>query len=127
MPIIMTTTVNENSSCKLEFVVKDYSGTPIPVSSISSMVMSLYDKRTGSIINSRTAVNVKSYVDGSGQLSMILTGADNAIVDKRHNRNKIEFEMHLAVFTIAATVNVEAIALSESITIMVKNIMYVGG
>jgi hypothetical protein len=45
-----------------------------------TITLTLYDKATGTVINGRDAADVSAAVDVSGNLSLELTPADNAIV-----------------------------------------------
>lgn len=121
MPLKINSPVNQDSTCKLEFQLVDFDGVGIGASNITTATMSLYDRDSGAIINSRTNVNVKPFFDGSGNFSFTLTNLDNVLV----NENSRGPEVHLAIFTITCTVGAEAVVLKETIEILVNNLILV--
>ena len=64
---------------------------------LSTATLTLYDERTGNILNSRDAQNVNQAngvtISDLGVVSWLLVPADNAIVDQR-----VPSEVHVAVF-----------------------------
>jgi len=66
-------------------VIKDEEGAVIPAAQIGTLTLTLYNKKTGAIVNSRTDVNILNAnggtVDASGNLSFLFTPADMAIID----------------------------------------------
>jgi len=66
-------------------VIKDEAGVVIPAAQIGTLTLTLYNKKTGAIVNSRTDVNILNAnggaVDASGNLSFLFTPADMAILD----------------------------------------------
>lgn len=91
-------TIPEGSTARLTGVLKDESGVVIDVANLTTLTLTLYVKDfPNKIINSREGQSVKNAnggtVDGSGNLTMILSGADNAIVDAGNDT-----EDHIALF-----------------------------
>lgn len=125
MPLkIDTTSVNEGSTCKIEFTLEDYNGVAISVANISTAVFTLIDRRTGEVINSRTDVDVKSYFNTLGEFSYTLTADDNVIYNRNRKRKPEPFEEHIFCITITAVVSSESISLKENITIKVADLTY---
>jgi hypothetical protein len=54
---------------------------PIPGASLDTMTFTLYNEKTGLVINSRDHVDIRSSVNASGELAFPLTIADMAIID----------------------------------------------
>ena len=53
----------------------------IPGASLDTMTLTLYNEKTGLVINSRDHVNIKANVDGAGALAFTLLAAEMAIID----------------------------------------------
>ena len=97
----------ESSSARLTATVKDESETPIPGASLGTLTLMLYDQRTelaspgstAAIINGRNRQNVLNAngctIDGSGNMVMIFSTADNVIVNPTLARKS---ERHVALF-----------------------------
>lgn len=117
----ISTTVNEGSSCQLEFQLVDFDDIGVTSTNIDTAAMTLYDKNGGTIINSRQDVNVKSYFTGAGQFSMLLDPADNPIV----NASTSPHELHHALFTIEVSQGEDTITLTEELVIKVLNLKFV--
>jgi hypothetical protein len=73
--------IPERTTQKLTFTLKDEAGAAIPGSSLTTCTLTLYDLATGTIINSRDDVDVKSNVDSAGLFSFTFALADMAIQD----------------------------------------------
>ena len=88
----------EGSSGKLTFTITDEDGVVIPAASIVSAVLTLKDKQTGTIINSRTAQNILNAngvtISSAGVLVWEISYLDTAMVGTDRS------EEHLAVFKI---------------------------
>jgi len=96
--------VRELSSGSVYLLLQDDLGVPIGSGSLNTLTLSLYDKRTGTVINSRNNLNalnannvtVYSSVQGSGTTAYTVLWevqpADNALVGTR------ELEPHRAIF-----------------------------
>lgn len=76
--------IAEKTTKKLSFVVRDEADVAIPAANLSTLTATLYVKRSGAIINSRNAQSILNAnggtVDSSGNGTLTLTPADNAIV-----------------------------------------------
>lgn len=72
--------IPEKSTAVIKAKVVDDNETPIPGSGLTTMVYTLYDPRSGAIINSRTAVDCKSSVDAQGNLALLLETADTTLL-----------------------------------------------
>jgi len=76
---------NEDSTGDLTFILADKNGTPIPLANLTTLVLTLYHKSTGAIINTRTAQNVLNANNHtvhatSGLVTWSLQAADNVIL-----------------------------------------------
>lgn len=112
--------VNELCSAFITGVLKDQLGNGIPSSSFSSVGLTLYDKNTGNIINSRDHVSILNVnggsIDSSGNFSWEMTSNDNPILD-----DSLSIENHVALieFTYAggrkgkAEVKIEVVNLAK--------------
>jgi len=86
--------IPEGASADGSALLKDQAGNPITQVMIDSLVGTLFDEKSGDILNGRDHVDVFTAFDGevsgSGELTLKLTGADNAIVDDTR-----DVEMHV--------------------------------
>src|SRR5262245_7000457 len=75
--------VIEKTTCRYTATLTDELGSVIPAASLTTLTLTLFDRRTGSIINSLNAQNVLNAngvtVDSSGNLIWTMSPADNAI------------------------------------------------
>ena len=117
MPIKPNIKVNEDSSCRLTFQLTDYDGTGIEPADLLTATMTLKDKETNTVINSRNAIDVSGYFSASGNFSFELVAADNAI----QNSDTHE-ETHVATFSFTSDVGGNSISLVEEIYITVINL-----
>lgn len=111
--------VNEGSSCRLTFKLVDLDGIGISVANITTATFSLKNKRTGTVINSRTDVDIKSNFDSGGNFSFILNNLDNDIVDHNIYLDKDGSETHIACFDILAVSGSNNLYLKEEIWVKV--------
>lgn len=76
--------VREGTSHNITATFKDMDGVAINKTSLSTLTLTLFERHTSTIINSRNATSVKDAnggtVDSDGTLTMRLEPADNAIV-----------------------------------------------
>lgn len=77
--------VNEKNSCKIAGTLLDQDGVAVPLASVSSLTLTLYDRATDGIINSRNAQDIKNANGGtlhatSGAFTLTLSALDNPIV-----------------------------------------------
>ena len=74
----------EGTTAQITGIIQDETGAGIAAASLTTLKLTLYDLATDAIINSRTAQDVKNTnggsVDASGNLTMVLTPADNVIL-----------------------------------------------
>ena len=93
--------IAEKSTPDLTATVKDEDGNTIAGSSLVTLTLTLYNKSTGAIINSRDAQNVLNTnqvtVDGSGLLTFAMLALDTVIVDATLATGSLE--THVALFT----------------------------
>lgn len=90
--------VNERTTAKYTTdPLVDEDGVVIPGTLVTAATLTLYDQKTGAIINSRNQQNVNNAnnvtIADTGILSWALQPADNAIVN-----SKLPQELHVAVF-----------------------------
>ena len=71
-----------NASCELTGQLTDVDGTtPVPGSAITTLVLTLYEAVTGAVINAcRQRVIDPVLVDGDGNLTLLLSAADMALI-----------------------------------------------
>ena len=114
-----STRAREGNTCWVEADIEDQ-GVAIPNTSIDTAVMSLKNDSTGKVINSRTAVDVISYIDGAGHFEFLLEAADNAI----QVTTGVRQETHVMTLVISATVSGDTIVLKDEIHIIVENLKH---
>jgi len=87
----------EQNTARYTAVIKDETGAAVSVVSIVTLTLTLYDKDTETILNSRNGQNVLNLngvtVDINGALVWILEPGDNAIVNDAK-----AYEDHVALF-----------------------------
>lgn len=115
---LIRTEVGEQVTALITGVIADAAGAALGASAITTLTLTLYEKRTGSILNSRNAVNIKNAnggtVDSSGNLALTLDPADNALLTQA-----VAHETHVAL--IRWTYNVGAAAGWAQIEFAVHN------
>lgn len=117
------TTINERTSCTVEFDLVDQSSQAVPAASLTSLVLTLYNLPPygGAVtyINNRhgqNALNANSVtVDSAGHVVWTYQVADGAIVDDTQVS-----ETHIALF--AATWAGGALGMTYEVPFLVKNI-----
>jgi hypothetical protein len=88
----ISTAIAERTTRILSGTLLDETNTPIPGSSLTTATFTLYDLESLRVINSRTDVDIKANINGSGALSLELLPADNIIV-----RQPRPQEVHVAL------------------------------
>jgi hypothetical protein len=87
----------ERVTDRVTFVVRDSSGAAIPQASLTTITLTLYDKLTDGIINSRNDQNVNNAnqvtIGADGTLVWDTVAADNAIINPN-----LAVEEHVALF-----------------------------
>ena len=123
IPIEVSGDVPQGNSCLLYFEIKDYDHTTaVSVLNIVTATMSLYNHDTGSVINSREDVDVKSSINTNGIFSHLLTGDDNQI---QATGERIKHEKHIAVVKFTATGPTDNIEFEREFWIKVINQQHV--
>jgi len=101
MAQVIEQAVSQDNSCQLKFQLVDYDGTTgVSVANIDTATLTLQDKDTAVVINSREDVDVKDQFDTEGWFRMILLAADNPILC---DDEVIEEEVHVATIHVTAT------------------------
>jgi hypothetical protein len=93
----VTFAVVERTSSIYDFTLLDENQDPVPLSVLSSLTLTLYDRQTNTIINSRDAVSVLNvnggtYANTSGAGTFKFAPADHVIVGTG------SVETHIALF-----------------------------
>ena len=92
--------VDEKSTAKYTATLKDESEIAIPLSSLTTVTLTLYDKTKDSIINSRNGQNVLNannvVISSAGVLVWTMQPEDNAIITTTLRNNA--YEKHVALF-----------------------------
>jgi len=100
--------VNEATTDLYEAVIEDENGDAIAAASLTTLTLTLWDKLTGTVINSRNAQNVLNTngvtVDASGNLVWTMTPADNALTGTTLTNGQIEEHLAEFIWTWAAGV-----------------------
>lgn len=104
--------VNEQSSRTISFTLKDNTGTVVPLASISTVTLTLYDMGTYApgvspavgILNSRDSQNVKNTNDvtihpTSGLVTWAMVPDDSVIVTPRRQIERHRAEFHFTTTT----------------------------
>jgi hypothetical protein len=88
----MSFKVSEQCTAKIKGVLRDEDGAAIDGATITSLGLTLYDKVTGNIINSRDHLNILNVnggsVDSVGNFAWIMTPSDNMIVNDSLNNEE---------------------------------------
>ena len=86
----------ESQTTRVTGTLKDEKKNPIPAGSINTLTLTLYDRRTGNIINSRDGMDILNVnggtVVGQGDFALELSPGDMVIVDSGLSR-----EVHIAL------------------------------
>lgn len=90
--------VQERQSGQVSFTLKDETGAAVASAAMSTMTLTLYNTRTGTILNSREAQNVLNANNvtmhaTSGLVTWTMQPADNAIEQPGR-----DFEVHIGLF-----------------------------
>lgn len=116
----MAQEVAEGGSALLTGTFKDELGNPVPLVSIGTVQLWLYDEASDAAINGKTATNIKNASGGTigatdGSLSLVLGPLDNPILDATKRR-----ERHIAF--VKATYNGGAGVVEAEAVISVRNL-----
>lgn len=112
--------VNEGNSFVYTATMKDEDGNAIPLTSINSLTLTLFDAGSGDIINSRNAQDVLNANQvtvhaTSGLLTWNALPADNPIIDTRKAPGSLE--QHIALFRVSYSSNTKALNHFEEIKV----------
>jgi len=88
--------INERTSARYTATLTDETGAAIDGTALDAATLTLYDAATGTVINSRSAQDVKNTngvtISAAGELVWVLAPADNAIL------GVAALETHVAFF-----------------------------
>jgi hypothetical protein len=88
--------INERTSARYTATLTDETGAAIDGTALDAATLTFYDQATGTVINSRSAQNVKNTngvtISAAGELVWTLVPADNAILGTD------AMETHIALF-----------------------------
>lgn len=93
--------VNEQTAFQIQQTLKRETGVPVPAADLTALMLTLYDAKTGAVVNSRTASDVKNANGGtvhatSGLFTMTFAPADMALITATESE-----EHHVAIFEAA--------------------------
>lgn len=104
----MTILTNEQTSGKYTAVLVDETGTAVPASALTSLTLTLYDRDTATIINTRNAQNVLNAnqvtIDANGNLAWKWLPADQTLIS-----STLDLEVHIALW-VAKWIGVDGLA-----------------
>lgn len=84
-PLFLGTVAKDTTVLITNAVVRDENGTPLPAATLTTLVVTGYDQRTGAIINGRdhqSVLNVNGgTVDSGGNLTLLLTLLDTVMTN----------------------------------------------
>jgi hypothetical protein len=97
LPIDLTDDpIAEEATARIDFTVTDEDGVGIPAASLDGLTVTLFEERSGQIINSRTDVNILNAnggtVDANGVGTWLMDPDDNVFVAGGQQ------EYHVALF-----------------------------
>jgi len=97
---VTSRSVNEKATAVYKATLEDENGATVPATSLATLVLTLWNKYDGAIINSRSAQNVLNAnnvtVDSDGLLTWNIQSADNIIMGTGEADQ--ESEQHIAEF-----------------------------
>ena len=95
---VLPNALDEKASTLISATVTNEAGTALPSSVLTTLTLTLYDRTSGTIINSRNAQNVLNTngvtVDSAGAFLWTVSPADTVLVDTTKS-----LETHVALFT----------------------------
>ncbi len=90
--VVLSAPAYEGGSYYVTATIVDETGTAIPSTTLATLVLTLYDRETGTIINSVSQTNIlntgRGTVSATGELTITLTPADNALVTSAKAREQ---------------------------------------
>lgn len=108
----------ERTKTEISATLKDEKGADVTNARLTTATMRLYDKESGTVINSHTATDVKSDVDSNGLLTRALLAADMVLIDTTKDE-----EVHIALISFTWDADGEA---HQEVEFTVKNMDNVG-
>ncbi len=76
--------VNKSNTFPISGTFRTETGVAIPLATLTTVTLTLVDRNTGTVINSRDAQNVKNAngctIDAAGNLTLTLTPSDNPVL-----------------------------------------------
>lgn len=117
---IMRQEIAEGGSALLTATLLDEAGAAVPLASLGTLTLTLYDESSDAIINLRDGTNIKNANGGTvhatdGSFSLLLGPDDNPITDPTKRA-----ERHIAL--IIGTYNGGANVVTKEISITVRNL-----
>lgn len=83
---ITTPTVGERTSAQLTLQLTDQDDVELLAGDLSTVTLTLYEKRSGTILNSRNGVSIFNNnggaISSAGVLTLVLSNADNALLSQ---------------------------------------------
>ena len=97
----LTEHVPEQSMCVISAVVRDENDVALPLAAVITLTATLYDEKTGNIINSRDAQDIRNTnggtLDANGLVTLTLLSADNVMQTGGHPGGRHK-ETHIVLF-----------------------------
>jgi hypothetical protein len=94
VPVIIATHVNENSSCRLRFLLTGLDGVPVPSADITVATLDLIDKITNAAIGASARDVSSKFIDAADyNFSYVFDNLDNAIIS---TNDELNYEVHVA-------------------------------
>ncbi len=116
--------IAEKTTVVIDGDLTNESGGPLGSGDLATLTLTLYDRASGSIINSRSAQDVLNAnqvtVDGSGNFQFSMNPADNPILD-----DTLDVETHVALFEWTWSAGGATKAGKHEIYLLVKNLVKV--
>ena len=85
---VISNPIAEQTTALITATLTDELDAAIPKSGLDTVRFTLYDAVTGTVINSRSAVDVMSSVDSAGVITMTLGTADTALGSQQNSRER---------------------------------------
>lgn len=80
LPINLGRTINAETTLIVTRYILDHDSNPLPQANIDTLVYTLYERSTGTVINARQDVDGLPLVDAAGLLTLELLPADTVMV-----------------------------------------------
>lgn len=113
--------IAEGDTPQISFQLVDSTNTGIPLGSINTVLLTVYEKNSQSIVNSKTDINVKNAnngtIDSNGNVVYTMETGDTAIVGPRTREESVEVH----VFQFKFNYNTDRY-LTQEIYIAIRNL-----